>query len=55
MFAQVLTVRPVSQSTNCRSVNHLLGNVGCAMNPNYMASMTRAVMALPRVSIMEST
>lgn len=41
--------------TNCRSVNHLLGNVGCAMNTNYMASMTRAVMALPRVSIMEST
>lgn len=55
MFAQVLTMWPVSHSTNCRDVNHLLENVGRATNPNYPASMTGAVMALPRVSKMDST
>lgn len=49
MFAQVLTMWPVSHSTNCRDVNHLLENVGHATNPNYPASMTGAVMALPRI------
>lgn len=54
VFAQVLTMWPLSHGTNCRDVNHLLENVGFAMNPNYPASMTGAVMALPRISKMDS-
>lgn len=55
MFAQVLTTWPLSHNTNCRDVNHLSENVGCAMNHNYPASMTGAVMALPGISKMDST
>lgn len=55
MFAQVLTMRPVSHRTNCRDVNHLLENVGRAANPNYPASVTGAEMALPGISKMDST
>lgn len=55
VFAQVLTIWPVSHSTNRRNVNHLLEDVGCATNPNYPASMTGAVMALPRILKIDST